>query len=108
MDRDDYAEVVPDPQRRCALSGMLGRELWGIASEGIWAALQAHIEDLELDITPLEPKTYKDGQLDILEGAQAWLDKEFDDDPGRTYTANEFQVMLDDHFEQLAKEADDE
>ena len=56
MERDNYAEVVPDPDRRCALSGMLGREFWDIASKDIWAALQSHIEDLELAISPLEPK----------------------------------------------------
>ena len=56
MERDNYAEVVPDPDQRCALSGMLGREFWDIASNSIWAALQSHIEDLELAISPLEPR----------------------------------------------------
>ena len=45
MERDDYAEVVPDPHRRCALSGMLGRESWETASEDIWRALEKRIDE---------------------------------------------------------------
>jgi hypothetical protein len=35
-----YAEIVSDPDTRTALSGMLGREFWNIASESIWDAFQ--------------------------------------------------------------------
>jgi len=45
MPRSEYADIVPDPHTRTALSGMLGREFWEIASNAIWAALQNHIDD---------------------------------------------------------------
>ena len=41
MQRDRYAEIVPDPDVRTALSGCLGREFWDIASETI---LERYIE----------------------------------------------------------------
>ncbi len=48
MERDNYAEVVPDPKTRTALSGMLGREFWEIASRSIWDAIQEAILDERL------------------------------------------------------------
>jgi len=36
MPRERYAEIVPDPATRTALSGCLGREFWNIASDTIW------------------------------------------------------------------------
>ena len=39
MPRERYPEIVPDPELRTSLSGMLGREFWDIASEAIWAAM---------------------------------------------------------------------
>ena len=46
MSEERYSEVVPDPELRTALSGMLGRLFWDIASEAIWAAvLGAEEED---------------------------------------------------------------
>lgn len=48
MQRSEYPQVVPDPHMRTALSGMLGRVFWEIASESIWAAFQNHIEDLKV------------------------------------------------------------
>ena len=47
MERDEYAKIVPDHSRRTALSGMLGREFWDIASESIWDAMKDHIASLE-------------------------------------------------------------
>ena len=44
MERDQYAEIVPDPKIRTALSGCLGREFWEIASGAIWDAMQDAIE----------------------------------------------------------------
>ena len=41
MQQDRYAEIVPDPDTRTALSGCLGREFWDIASETI---LERYIE----------------------------------------------------------------
>jgi len=38
MKRERYPEIVPDPDVRTGLSGMLGREFWNIASEAIWEA----------------------------------------------------------------------
>ena len=37
--REKYEEIVPDPDLRTGLSGMLGREFWNIASEAIWNRL---------------------------------------------------------------------
>lgn len=50
MPRSRYAEIVPDPDVRTALSGMLGRLFWTIASDEIWERMQAqndaHVERL--------------------------------------------------------------
>lgn len=46
MERTRYAEIVPDPDTRTALSGMLGREFFDIASESILAAHQEKIEEI--------------------------------------------------------------
>jgi len=46
MKRDDYAKAVPDPNNRTALSGMLGREFWEIASDSIWNALRSALDNL--------------------------------------------------------------
>lgn len=45
MKRERYAEIVPDPDLRTALSGCLGREFWNIASEMIWKSFCEAIED---------------------------------------------------------------
>ena len=45
MQRGQYAEIVPNPQLRTALSGMLGREFWNIASDTIWEAMVSAIEN---------------------------------------------------------------
>ena len=39
MAEERYVEIVPDPDIRTALSGMLGRRFWEIASDMIWDAL---------------------------------------------------------------------
>ena len=39
MRRDEYLKIVPDPKMRTALSGMLGREFWEIASDDIFRAM---------------------------------------------------------------------
>ena len=39
MPREKYEEIVPDPDLRTGLSGMLGREFWNIASEAVWDRL---------------------------------------------------------------------
>ena len=39
MPRSKYEEIVPDPDVRTALSGMLGKEFWEIASDMIWERL---------------------------------------------------------------------
>lgn len=49
MPRERYPEIVPNPELRTALSGMLGREFWDIASEMIWEAMLTAIEDDCLD-----------------------------------------------------------
>jgi len=46
MPPEKYEDVVPDPKMRTALSGMLGREFWEIASGSIWSAYQAQQDDL--------------------------------------------------------------
>jgi len=50
MARERYPEIVPDPQLRTALSGMLGREFWDIAVETIWEAMLEAVEDGYLTI----------------------------------------------------------
>ena len=49
MPREEYGDIVPDPHTRTALSGMLGREFWEIASDAIWNAFQDHMENLDLN-----------------------------------------------------------
>ena len=49
MDRDRYPEIIPDPQLRTAISGMLGREFWEIASDMIWDRLQLVMKSGDLD-----------------------------------------------------------
>lgn len=46
MVRKEYADIVPDPHERTALSGMLGREFWDIASQSIWDAMCANEEEM--------------------------------------------------------------
>lgn len=46
MPEERYPEIVPDPDLRTALSGMLGRRFWNIASEMIWAAMYEAIEEI--------------------------------------------------------------
>lgn len=50
MMAEEYSIVIPDPHLRTALSGMLGREFWNIASESVWDALQNHLDELEIGI----------------------------------------------------------
>lgn len=50
MPEERYAKIVPDPELRTALSGMLGRRFWGIASETIWAAMREAYTLLQLDM----------------------------------------------------------
>lgn len=45
MERKRYAEIVPDPNTRTALSGMLGREFWNIASELIFLAYKENLDE---------------------------------------------------------------
>ena len=49
MPREKYIKIVPDPKTRTALSGMLGREFWNIASESIWNAIKEDYEQLQAD-----------------------------------------------------------
>ena len=41
MPREDYSKIIPDPNTRTAVSGMLGREFWEIASKSIYDALKS-------------------------------------------------------------------
>lgn len=43
MARDKYSKIVPDKPTRTALSEMLGREFWEIASDTIWEAVEAEL-----------------------------------------------------------------
>jgi hypothetical protein len=45
MERARYSEIVSDPNIRGALSGVLGRVFWKIASDAIWNAYQEHLRD---------------------------------------------------------------
>lgn len=55
MTRPEYAHVVPEPHTRTALSGMLGREFWGIASDAIWDAFVA-LTNYDEEAKPIEPE----------------------------------------------------
>lgn len=46
MQRDKYAEIVPEPNTRTALSGMLGREFWEIASNQILLAYSEYVGNI--------------------------------------------------------------
>lgn len=46
MPRERYPEIIPDPDTRTALSGMLGRLFWDIASETIWSAWREDQEEM--------------------------------------------------------------
>lgn len=46
MKRERYPEIVPDPDLRTGLSGMLGREFWDIASKSILKALQNNMAEI--------------------------------------------------------------
>ncbi len=46
MKRNEYSEIVPDPNKRTALSGMLGREFWEIASESILDAIRSNMVEV--------------------------------------------------------------
>ena len=45
MKRERYKEIVPDQDMRTALSGMLGRLFWKIASESIFVKYQEAVKD---------------------------------------------------------------
>lgn len=51
MPDERYLEIVPDPELRTALSGMLGRRFWDIASEMIWTAM-LEADEAENDRAP--------------------------------------------------------
>ena len=50
----EYADIIPDPTTRSAISGMLGREFWGNASRVIWEALLNAIDDGWLETEEVE------------------------------------------------------
>ena len=54
MLRKDYSKVVPDPDTRTALGGMLGRLFWEIASESIWDEMCREKEEQEEGIDEKE------------------------------------------------------
>jgi len=45
MKRERYPEIVPDPDLRTGLSGMLGRVFWEVASDAIFDAMCVAMED---------------------------------------------------------------
>ena len=46
MPREKYPDIFPDTGTRTALSGMLGREFWDIASESIWDAIRSNLAEI--------------------------------------------------------------
>ena len=42
----DYAEAIPDPSLRTAISWYLGNRFWNLASDMIFEALQNHFEEV--------------------------------------------------------------
>ena len=76
MPKKDYAKIVPDPMTRTALSGMLGREFWDIASETIFDRYKENLEEIDvkqgiqwIPVTERLPKK-KDAGILFL-----WIDK---------------------------------
>jgi len=51
MKEEQYADIVVDSNLRTALSGMLGRLFWNMASEAIWQAILQANEELKLFFT---------------------------------------------------------
>lgn len=47
MDLERYPEIVPDPDVRTALSGVLGRFFWELAERQIWERYQESLLDDE-------------------------------------------------------------
>jgi len=76
MERDKYAEIVPDEKTRTALSGMLGREFWDIASNSIWEIVEQQLAEKKKEVEKLSqskiPK--EDGRSSYLQMAGAWED----------------------------------
>jgi hypothetical protein len=70
MERDRYSECVPDPDKRTALSGMLGREFWGIASDSIFDCYKAERLDWDEFIKKLRLKN-KDLKKEVKQLKQA-------------------------------------
>ncbi|HUW46654.1 MAG TPA: hypothetical protein VMW50_12770 [Dehalococcoidia bacterium] len=63
MPREKYGEIVPDPKTRTALSGMLGREFWDIASRAIWEAYLDQQDNLAEQLAAAEAGNYKPKML---------------------------------------------
>jgi hypothetical protein len=63
--QDDYAKIVPDPETRTGLSGMLGREFWDIASKYIWEAVESQLKQRDKEIERL--KEERDGLAEDLD-----------------------------------------
>ena len=49
MPEERYPEIVPNPELRTSLSGMLGRRFWDIASEAIWTAILEVYDEADVD-----------------------------------------------------------
>lgn len=54
MPREDYSKIIKDPDKRSAVSGMLGREFWDIAERAIWHALRDEVELVWSDLLGTE------------------------------------------------------
>lgn len=71
MPEEQYSEIVPDSDTRTALSGMLGRRFWNIASEAIWAAMSEAIKEGWL--TPAAPDRLPCAQYSDLCEHGIWI-----------------------------------
>lgn len=60
MATERYLEIVPDPELRTALSGMLGRQFWDIASEAIWEKMCQVMLDIPDEIVEIACAAYWD------------------------------------------------
>ena len=65
MVREVYPQIVPNEKERTALSGMLGREFWNIASEDIWKVVETEL-DKHRWIPVSEEKPKKPDYYDIV------------------------------------------
>lgn len=86
MQRERYAEIVPDPDTRTALSGMLGREFWEIASEAILDRYNEAVAELEAENAAMAAQAA--ALVEALKNTATWVKR---DDMWRCFKCNQIK-----------------